>query len=431
MDLFDCDFPQIPVCERVTRPNEGIFLGMHSDAKSMWSPLPGVASNASSEFVGRARELFVAYPAVVLAVVVGLLALLVGLYAIKRFERPMGTRFLEQVSGLDEVAVLLHPNPDPDAMATGIGVASLAEQVGTDATVQYAGQVRHQENRAFQTVLEIDIDRITHVSDVAAEHVVLVDHNRPRGFAGADSVLPFAVVDHHPGEGTGGEFTDVRTDYGAASSIVAEYFEDVGAKPVPPAKHASEVDAAYTVPSTVATGLLYGILTDTKRLTAGCSAADFAAAGFLYAGVNEDQLDRIANPEVSTEVLELKARAIAGRDVRGPFAISDVGRISNPDAIPQAADELVQLEGVTAVVVLGERDGTIHISGRSRDDRVHMGQTLDSAVSGLKSASAGGHARMGGGQLVLHSGRIQTETGETMPRDALRDRLFESMSGDI
>ena len=319
------------------------------------------------------------------AVVVGAAALVAGLYAIRWFTRPRGARFLEALSELDEVAVLLHPNPDPDAMATGMGVASLAEQVDTDAYLQYAGQIRHQENRAFRTVLDVDIETIDHVSDVAAERVVLVDHNEPRGFAGANSVLPFAVVDHHPGEGGGGTFTDVRTDYGAASSIVAEHFDDLGAEPVPPAKHESEVGTDYTVPSAVATRLLYGILTDTDRLTAGCSAADFAAAGYVHPGVDEDLLDRVANPEVSTEVLELKARAIAGRDVRGPFAVSDVGRLSNVDAIPQAADELVQLEGVTAVVVLGESDGTIHLSGRSRDDRVH--RAPPAATPGWAAAS--------------------------------------------
>ncbi|MGQ4554765.1 DHHA1 domain-containing protein [Halobellus sp. GM3] len=397
----------------------------------MASPLSELDSSLGSELLDRARWFVLQYPALTVVLVVGLLALVVGYYALRHFERPMGTRFRDRIAALDEVAVLLHPNPDPDAMATGIGVASLAAQVGTDARVQYPGQIRHQENRAFQTVLDLDIDRIDHVSDLSAEHVVLVDHNRPRGFAGSDSVLPFAVIDHHPGDGTGEAFTDVRTDYGAASSIVTEYFRDLGAKPVPPAKHESEIDADYTVSSMVSTGLLYGILTDTKRLTSGCSAADFAAAGFLYPGVDEDRLDRIANPEVSTEVLELKARAIAGRDVRGPFAVSDVGRISNADAVPQAADELVQLEGVTAVVVLGERNGTIHLSGRSRDDRVHMGRTLDAALSNVRDASAGGHARMGGGQLPLRDGAIRTDGGDPVDRDALVERLFESMTGDV
>ncbi|MFB6252199.1 MAG: bifunctional oligoribonuclease/PAP phosphatase NrnA [Halobellus sp.] len=382
------------------------------------------------QLLDRTMAFAVENPETVAAVVVGLLAFVAGLYLLRRFTRPRGARLLDELKQLEEVAVLLHQNPDPDAMATGIAVASLANQVDTDASVQYTGQVRHQENRAFQTVLDLDIDQIAHVSDLAAEHVVLVDHNRPRGFAGADSVLPFAVVDHHPGDGTGEAFTDVRTDYGATSSIAAEYFDDLNATPVPPSKHESEVNTTYTVPSLVATGLLYGILTDTKRLTSGCSAADFGAAGFLYPGVDEDRLDRIANPEVSTEVLELKARAIAGRDVRGPFAVSDVGCVSNPDAIPQAADELIQLEGVTAVVVLGEREGTIHLSGRSRDDRVHMGRTLEATLSTLKNASGGGHARMGGGQLSLQKGRVRTVSGEGVNRDALTERLFESLSGD-
>lgn len=383
--------------------------------------------------LGQVESAVFAHTEVVVALVVGLLTLTFSLYALHRLRRPMGSRFREVLASRDEIAVLMHPNPDPDAMAAAIGVACLAEQVGTDATLQFTGQIRHQENRAFRTVLDLDLDCIDHVSDLAAEHVVLVDHNTPRGFAGASAVLPFAVVDHHPGEGAGEEYTDVRTDYGSCSSIVAEYFEDIGAKPVPPDQHASEIDAEYTLPSTVATGLLYGILADTKHLTAGSSAADFRACSYLSTGVDEDLLDRIANPQVSAEVLEIKARAIAGRQINGSFAVSDVGQLSNVDAIPQAADELIQLEGVTAVVVCGEREGTVYLSGRSRDDRVHMGRALEAAVEEIPNSSAGGHARMGGGQIqeriaLPNGGEEQTES---VPRPELIDRLFRSMSGDI
>jgi len=62
---------------------------------------------------------------------------------------------------------------------------------------------------------------------------------------------------------------------------------------------------------------LYGILTDTKHLTVGASESDFAAAAYVYPGVDQDRLDRIANPAVDAEVLEVKARAIAGRQIEG------------------------------------------------------------------------------------------------------------------
>lgn len=383
--------------------------------------------------LGQFESAVLAHPELVATAVVGVLTLVLGLYAFQRFRRPMGARFREIISTRERLAVLMHPNPDPDAMAAAIGVACLAEQVGADTELQFSGQIRHQENRAFRTVLDLDIDSIDHVSELAAEDVVLVDHNTPRGFAGASAVLPFAVIDHHPGEGAGEEFTDVRTNYGSCSSIIAEYFQDIGAKPVPPDQHASEINADYTLPSSVATGLLYGVLADTNHLTTGCSAADFRACSYLSAGVDEDLLDRIANPQVSAEVLEIKARSIAGRQVNGSFAVSDVGQLSNVDAIPQAADELIQLEGVTAVVVCGEREGTVYLSGRSRDDRVHMGRALEAAVEEIPNSSAGGHARMGGGQIqqrvaLPNGGEEQTNS---VPRPELIDRLFRAMSGDI
>jgi nanoRNase/pAp phosphatase (c-di-AMP/oligoRNAs hydrolase) len=368
---------------------------------------------------------------------VGVLAVLgvgVAVVAYWWLRTSRGEEFAALVADWEEAVVLMHPNPDPDAMAAATAISDLGDQFDTDIAINYPGQIRHQENRAFRTVLDLDIDPIDHVTDLAAENVILVDHNTPRGFEGCEGILPAAVVDHHPGDGTGELFTDVRTDYGACSSIVAEYFRDIGAEPVAADEHASETGTSHVLPSVAATGLLYGILADTQHLTVGAAAADFDAAAYLQPGVDEDKLDRIANPEVDAEVLEIKARAIAGRQTKGSFAISDVGTVTNADAIPQAADELIRLEGITAVVVVGEREGTIHLSGRSRDDRVHMGRALEQATEGVPSASAGGHARMGGGQIaprtqVTNGG----ETDQTLPmnRDALVDSLFASLSGNV
>ncbi len=379
------------------------------------------------ELVLSQTELFVAI--VVTAGVLGAAAIVY-----RWLRQSNGERFKQLLAEREAVTVLMHPNPDPDAMASATAVAALAEQLDTSVTIQYPGQIRHQENRAFRTVLDLELEHIDHVTDLASEGVILVDHNSPRGFTGAEGILPLAVVDHHPGEGTGELFTDVRTDYGSCSSIIAEYFEDIGAVPVPAEQHASETGSRYVLPSLAATGLLYGILSDTKNLTVGAAAVDFEAASYLYPGVDQDRLDRIANPEVDAEVLEIKARAIAGRRIQGSFAVCDVGPVSNADAIPQAADEIIRLEGVTAVVIAGEKEGTIHLSGRSRDDRVHMGRVLESVTEGISNASAGGHARMGGGQIAPQpqlSDGGEPVTNEQVPREALIDKLFSSMSGDV
>ncbi len=388
---------------------------------------------------------------VALVVVIGLIALL------RWIRRPMGARLRRVLAKSDEIAVLMHPNPDPDAMACAYGVAHLAESYGTPARMYYSGQIRHQENRAFRTVLDLDFVQLEDATELAEDTIVLVDHNRPRGFPGAEGIEPSVVIDHHPGSGAGTSFTDVRVEYGSCSSIVAEYFGELGATvPVDDdeVNGTNDVNGANSengengengdhplpadelvLTSPVATGLLYGIQADTKHLTKGCTSAEFHASSYLYPAVNEDQLDRIANPQVSWEVLEVKANAIKSRDVRGPFAVSDVGEVTDADTIPQAADELMQLEGVTAVVVFGERNGTIHLSGRSRDDRVHMGRTLETALDSVPMASAGGHARMGGGQVpaeyLAGIGPSGANSDQSMVADDLTERLFDSLTGNV
>ncbi len=391
--------------------------------------LPGDASGGDGALVVDGAVDFAEStdPLVLSLVVLGAVGILLGgWWLVRWFRRPPGSRLKRVLSSHDEVAVLMHPNPDPDAMACAMGVAEIADSVDTETTLQYPGEIRHQENRAFRTVLDLDLETVESSSDLAAETVVLVDHNTPRGFTGAQTVEPVVVVDHHPGNGAGTAFTDVRTDYGAASTIVVEYLEDMGGTM---AEDESDDDGGFEISPELATGLLYGIQSDTNNLTKGCSRAEFDACAFLFSGIDEDSLDRIANPQVSDDVLQIKAKAIMEKRVEGSFATCNVGEIDNVDAIPQAADELMHLEGVTAVVVYGENDGTLHLSGRSRDDRVHMGETLRHVVSDIPMANAGGHARMGGGQLsVEHMRGIGPSDG--ISRVEFEDRLFSAMSGD-
>lgn len=356
--------------------------------------------------------------ATAIPVALGVLVVVVVLaWAVRRWRRTPGDRFASVLAARDQVSVLTHPNPDPDAMASALAVAHLAESVGTDAVIQYPGTIRHQENQAFRSVLDLDLERIEDRGELR-ESVVLVDHNQPRGFIGAGGVTPFAVMDHHPGGGEGMEFTDVRTDYGACSTVLAEYLRDRGLRP----DAAGEVE----LPERLATGLLFGILSDTTNLTRGCSMHEFDACAYLYDAADPEILDRVANPEVDAEVLDIRSRAISNRTVQGPFLVSDVGEVDNVDAIAQAADELLRLSGVSVAVVFGASNGTLHVSGRSRDDDVHVGNILQSVVDDIPMADAGGHARMGGGQVSLaHMEGLGPSDG--LSRDQFRTRLFTEM----
>jgi nanoRNase/pAp phosphatase (c-di-AMP/oligoRNAs hydrolase) len=406
------------------------YLSLHVDSPGMpVAAAGGVGVGDPSDAAAAVAE---QDPLVLGAAVVGLLVVLVALWwGIRWFRRTPGEQFISRLADHEDVSVLMHPNPDPDAMASALAVAEFADHADVDASLQYPGQIRHQENRAFETVLDLNFDRVDTASDLVSDDVVLVDHNEPRGFSGAERVDPIAVVDHHPGEGTGTDFTDVRPDHGSCASILSEYFQQQDWEPASPEEEASlNGDADRVLTSETATGLLYGIQSDTKHLTKGCSEAEFTASAYLYEGIDEDSLDRIANPQVDAEVLDVKARAINERVVRNAFAVADVGAVSNADAIPQAADELTRLEGVTAVVVMGQKDDTLHLSGRSRDDRVHMGKALRAVVDDIPMSNAGGHARMGGGQLSMEH-MEGLGPGDGLDREDFVDQLFDAMIGNI
>lgn len=349
---------------------------------------------------------------------VGLLAALAALAgggwlvlkALKRWVEAPVDRLCRVLADREEVVVLLHPTPDPDAMACGMAVAHLAESVGTTATIQHAGEIRHPENRAFAAIFDLDLQPIEDARELVCREVVLVDHGDPRGFAGSGGLAPLAVIDHHPGTGEGEAFTDVRPDYGACATVLAQYVRDRDGR----------------VPTRLATALIRGIQADTKSLTRGCSPAEFEAAEFLYDAVDPVLLDRAATPELPAEFLDVRGRAIANRRERDSFVVSDVGDVGDVTAIAGAADELCRLADIRAAVVCGTNDGTLHLSGRSRNADVHVGQALQNALDGVPMADAGGHARMAGGQVsVPHLHGIGPSGG--VGREGLYRRLFDAL----
>jgi nanoRNase/pAp phosphatase (c-di-AMP/oligoRNAs hydrolase) len=72
----------------------------------------------------------------------------------------------------------------------------------------------------------------------------------------------------------------------------------------------------------------------------------------------------------------------------------------NRDALPQAADILITLEGVNTALVYGITDTEIVISARNRDIRLHIGNALSEAF--VEMGTAGGHPNMAAATLPLH-----------------------------
>lgn len=339
------------------------------------------------------------------------------LRVLKYLESP-SDRLLDIIDGDDLITIVMHENPDPDSMASAMGISELVRKIGADTQIVYSGRISHHQNRAFRAVLDTSFKNINHVEDIKGDRIILVDHHNARGIVGGDSLVPDAIVDHHPVTSKISEdimFCHIESDVGSCSTIVGEYLEEQGML---------QSDREKTVSTKLSTALYQGIRSDTSDLSKSVSSRDFNCLTNLYNSIDEDMLFRIANPKIDEETLETKARAIMGRKVRSSFAVSNIGDVQNSDSIPQSADELVQLEGVSATVVFGTCDENIRISGRAYDDRIHMGKTLERCVKNIPDADAGGHSGMAGGMIP----RKYIDSSE-INRTDLVEIFFEQMDG--
>ena len=324
---------------------------------------------------------------------------------------------LSVLRGIERLAVVTHDNPDPDAIASGVALAELAATVGCVAEVCYYGEISHQENRAFVNLLGLELRRLDPEEGLSGfDGVALVDHGRP----GVNDQLPpdtavDIVVDHHPPRGpVEAAFVDLSVGVGATSTLLVEYLDAHG----------------RGITTDIATALLFGIHVDTDAFRREVSPRDFEAAATLIDLADLATLERIDSPSVDWETYDVLARAIDGRTLHDDLLFTFVGTVTNRDVLPQAADRLLQLEGVATTVVSGIVDDTVHISARSRADNLDLGRLVREAFDPV--GSAGGHADMAGAQLSLGVFGDLEEAGKLGPlvESAVVERVLDAVETD-
>jgi len=324
-------------------------------------------------------------------------------------------RLRRVLAGVDQpLAVVTHDNPDPDAIGAALALADVARSMGVDAVPCYAGEISHQENRALVNLLGLDLRRLVDGDLGEFGGVALVDHSRPGVNDSLDPDTPVdVVVDHHPPrEPVSAAFADIRAEAGATSTLLVDYLEGYGIEPT----------------AATATALLFGIRVDTRGFVREASGRDFEAAAFLLPHVDQTVLDQVESPSFRPDVVDVLARAIRSREVRDGALAAGVGTIREKDALAQAADSLLGLEGVEATIVYGMLDDTVHVSGRARGGGVDIGEAFRDAFGQV--GSAGGHADMAGAQISLSVwGDVGADDDLWSVVDGVvADRFFEALA---
>jgi nanoRNase/pAp phosphatase (c-di-AMP/oligoRNAs hydrolase) len=319
----------------------------------------------------------------------------------------------------DKLAILTHDNPDPDSIASAVALQAISDHLGVDSDIIYLGDIGHQENRAFVNLLGIELVSREDLEDLAGNYdtVALVDHAKA-----SESTVDIdvdVVIDHYePEVDYEATFTDVRPNMSSTSTIMTKYIQEFD----------------MNLAEEVATALLYGIRAETLDFKRETTPADLTAAAYLYPFANHDTLEQVESPSMSPETLDVLAEAITNREVQGSHLVSNAGFIRERDALTQAAQHLLNLEGITTSAVYGIADDTIYLAARSKDIRVNIGRVLEEAFG--ESGEAAGHSTQASVEIPLgiftgvEIGEDNRDLLLSLTEEAVKGKLFDAMGVD-
>src|SRR5256885_6281381 len=78
-------------------------------------------------------------------------------------------------SDADRVLILLHNDPDPDAMASGLALRNVLRRTKTTATIGAMQGVTRPENQRMVNLLDIHVEPITAESMKEFDRIAMVD----------------------------------------------------------------------------------------------------------------------------------------------------------------------------------------------------------------------------------------------------------------
>src|SRR3989449_1691973 len=232
-------------------------------------------------------------------------------------------------SDADRVLIMLHNDPDPDAMASGLALRNILRRTRTTAIIGAIQGVTRPENLRMVNLLDIHVEAITHDSMKEYDRIAMVDV-QPHYFGGLIDRVDL-VIDHHPEQpGYTAVFKDIRPDYGSTSTILTE--------------HLRALDVSIS--ERTATAMLYAIKSDTLFFNRQTNRVDIEAFSYLYPLADAALIRKMEGAEITVERLEYVVKALRGGSLTDQVFCGFLGPTPREDFIPYVADFFLQLEDV-------------------------------------------------------------------------------------
>jgi nanoRNase/pAp phosphatase (c-di-AMP/oligoRNAs hydrolase) len=287
----------------------------------------------------------------------------------------------------DEVFIQPHNVPDPDAIASSLGLYYLLSQRGIKKlAIVYDQEIEKANSLKMLELFNVPVVRAVDAHTLGAEDwAVLVDAQKGNANITDLPTDEVAAIDHHEYKGDMGyRFEDIRPNVGSCSSIIAEWFFENNIDP----------------PRVIATALLYGILIDTDNLTRGASNFDIDMFYRLYSLSDIDMIVELKGNEISIQDLDLYAEAFKTVEIYDELAFLHLQNV-NDSLLGAAGDIVVSIAGVNIVVAYAVKEKGIKLSVRSICNKIKANDLIRFIVEDC--GVGGGHDNMAGGFIPIEN----------------------------
>ena len=295
----------------------------------------------------------------------------------------------EIIQDSENVIIMGHRYSDFDSFGASVGMYSIAKHFGKDAKICI-----DLKNTLAYTLVEKFIDECDEKVLISPEHIM--------PFLGENTLL--IVVDTHRGD-----FTECPELVSACEKVMVidhhrkavDFIEDtVMFYHMPNSSSACEmvaeisqyVDSRDIIDASEATAMLTGIMLDTRNFIIRSGVRTFEAAAYLKKrGANTVECKKLFSSDI--DVFKHRNAIIDKAETYNSCAISTAdGDIPNIRLVTsQAADELINIDGVKASFVLYKNGANTNISARS------YGEINVQLI--MEELGGGGHQTMAACQL--------------------------------
>src|SRR4029453_14663398 len=297
-------------------------------------------------------------------------------------------RFL---SDADRVLILLHNDPDPDALASGLALRNVLRRNKQTAVIAAFHGVTRPENLRMMNLLDIHVEIVTADQLDHFDRITMVDV-QPHYFGGTMDRVDL-VIDHHPEQpGYTAVYKDIRADYGSASTILTE--------------HLRAVDV--NISERTATAMLYAIKSDTLFFNRSTNRVDLEAFSYLYPLADAALIRKMEGAEITLERLDYVLKAYRSGTLADQVFCAFLGVSPREDFIPYVADFYLQLEDVKWTIIAGIVGATLVVSVRNLGYSRNAGEFVKRWFADI--GSAGGHRAMA--KAVVPLDRFRAKYGD-------------------